>query len=304
METPSVDEAFSRWLALREPVDAASRSSAVTEAALAATIRAARGADAVHVLDLATGAGSNLRFLVERLPSPQRWLVVDHSPILLTHLVERTAAWGAGRGYDVRTAHDGFTLRGTRLECRVDVRQEDLGTLEADGLFEGRHLVTASALLDLASGRWLGTLADRCRRAGAAALFTIAYDGRSTSLPGEPEDTRVLELFNRHQRTDKGLGGEAAGPEAAAMAAASFTDAGYQIRNAPSDWKVGPEDRALQRTLIQGWATAASAVAPEATEATGAWLIRRLDHVDAGHSRIHVGHQDLAAWPAVGSSPG
>ena len=295
-----MDEAFSRWLALREPIDAASRSSSVTEAALAAAARAARGAAAVHVLDLATGAGSNLRFLVERLPSPQRWLVVDHSPTLLTHLVERTATWGAGRGYDVRMARNGFTLRGTRLECQVDVRQEDLGTLEAEGLFEGRHLVTASALLDLASGRWLGTLADRCRTAGAAALFTTAYDGRSTSLPEEPEDTRVLELFNRHQRTDKGLGGVAAGPEAASMAVASFTGTGYQVRSAPSDWKVGPENQALQRTLIEGWAAAASAVAPEATEAIGSWLVRRLAHLDAGRSHIHVGHQDLAAWPTVG----
>ncbi len=185
-----MDEAFSRWLALREAIDAASRSAAVTDAAVKAVALAVGTADSVHVLDLATGAGSNLRFLMERLPMPQHWLVADRSPLLLAHLVERTAAWGAGRGYAVRTTPDGLMLHGERLDCRVEVRQQDLGSLEEDGLFQGRHLVTASALLDLASAPWVSALAKRCRAAGTAALFTITYDGRSIARPEDPEDAR------------------------------------------------------------------------------------------------------------------
>lgn len=293
-------EAFSHWLALREAIDATSRSAAVTEAAIKAVALGVGAAGPVRVLDLATGAGSNLRFLMERLPSPQEWLVVDRSPLLLSHLMERTAAWGAGRGYAVRTAPNRLTLNGERLDCRVELRQQDLGSLEGNGLFEGRHLVTASALLDLASGRWMDDLATRCRAAGAVALFTITYDGRSMALPGAPDDARVLELFHRHQRTDKGLGGASAGPDAAAAAVQSFAGVGYEILCAPSDWEILPDDSELQRILIEGWAAAALEIAPEAAAFVSPWLARRIAHVTAGRSRVTVGHQDLAAWPARG----
>ena len=87
----------------------------------------------------------------------------------------------------------------------------DLGALDDEAVFAGRHLVTASALLDLVSESWLKSLAMRCRAAGAVALLTITYNGRSLASPPEPEDAMVLDLFNRHQRTDKGLGGPGGG---------------------------------------------------------------------------------------------
>src|SRR5258707_11635990 len=78
----------------------------------------------------------------------------------------------------------------------------------------GAHLVTASALLDLVSERWLRELASACRSHGAAALFALTYNGRSACTPVEPEDDHVRQLFNTHQRrNDKGFG-IAAGPDA------------------------------------------------------------------------------------------
>ena len=97
----------------------------------------------------------------------------------------------------------------------------NLERLDAE-IFEGRNLVTASALLDLVSESWLRLLAARCREAGATALFTLTYDGRSSCDPVEPEDELVRELMNLHQKTDKGLGGPADGPDAWAVAERAF----------------------------------------------------------------------------------
>ena len=83
--------------------------------------------------------------------------------------------------------------------------------------------------------------------------------------PPEPEDEIVRGLFNRHQKTDKGLGGRAEGPDAWAAAVRSFTDAGYLVESASSDWALGPEDRAFQQQLIEGWARAAAASGPRPT---------------------------------------
>jgi len=284
-------EALATWLVLRESSDAAARSERLTR--MVADVLPA-GAPA-SILDLATGGGSNIRYLSSRLPSPQRWLAVDQSPVLLTRLRHEMSAWGAARGYAVQTGPTACTVNGAGLECDVETHQMDLGELDEPNIFTGRHLVTASALLDLVSEPWLRVLAARCRAARAAALFTITYDGHFTCSPAEPEDTMVRSLLNEHQKRDKGLGGPAQGPDAVACAERCFVDAGYLVHRESSDWTVGPEQTQMQRMLIDGWAEAAAEVTREGAPVIADWRARRLAHVDAGRSRAVVGHEDLAA---------
>jgi hypothetical protein len=249
----------------------------------------------LQLLDLGTGAGSNIRYLAERLPGPQRWLAVDGSADLLAELRRRMAEWAVKRDYESRADGDSVVVRGPGIACRIETRQMDLGHFDDPGIFEGRHLVTASALLDLVSSAWLRSLAAHCARVRAAALFAITYDGRTTSLPPEPEDDEVLTLFNRHQLTDKGLGGAASGPGAAAAAAQAFADAGYTVMRERSDWNIDPSACEFQQMLVDGWARAASEIAPDRAGAIAGWRKRRMAHIAAGTSRIVVGHEDLAA---------
>ena len=153
-------------------------------------------------------------------------------------------------------------------------------------------------MLDLVSKSWLLALANHCRLEGALALFAITYNGRFACTPSDPEDEPVRDLFNRHQKTDKGLGGGAAGPDAGAVAEQCFLQEGYRVRREASDWVLGQADRDVQRLLIDGWAGAATEMAPDREPAIARWRARRLAHVDAGRSRVVVGHDDLAAWPA------
>ena len=294
-----MDDALARWLQLREPADAVARSATLTRA-ITDTIAED---EPVHVLDLATGTGSNLRYLVSHLPGRQRWLVVDRNSTLLAQLPTLTSAWGAGRHYECRTGVNRCVIRDRRLECDVEIRSLDLETLADVGIFAGHHLVTASALLDLASERWLRELAARCRAAGAAVLFALTYNGRSACSPAEPDDDMIRDLLNRHQKTDKGLGGPAAGPDAAACTLGCFKEVGYSVRSAPSDWVLGSAERELQRRLIEGWTEAATEMAPGDASAIAHWRMRRLGHVDADRSRVVVGHVDVAAWlPRGGGS--
>ena len=282
---------FSNWLALREAADFASRSQRLTQ------LVADRFADAtsIRVLDLGTGTGSNLRFLIEHLPAVQHWTVVDRDASLLTDLHARTAAWAGPRGLELVRTESGFVIRGESLECHVEPTQRDLNSIADRALFAGQQLVTASALLDLVSESWLRALATECRTAGAVALFTITYDGRSPCAPADPDDDIVRALFNRHQRADKGLGGPAAGPDAAAKAPKAFADAGFRVERERSDWVIEPDARELQRQLIEGWAMAATEMAPEIALQIANWRLRRLNHVDQGGSLIVVGHEDMAA---------
>ena len=287
-----MDEALSRWLRLREPCDVAARSEGLPRA-IAETLPIGGPA---CILDLATGEGSNIRFLADRLPGPQRWLAVDRSPTLLRELCERMSSWGDERGYTVRTDVNRCRLDGADIECDVETRQADLGALDRHDIFAGRHLVTASALLDLVSTRWLRALVAHCQEEKASALFTISYNGHFSCAPAEAEDGLVRDLMNEHQKTDKGLGGPASGPDAVARAVRCFAEAGYHVQCEPSDWALGPAEQDVQRALVDGWAEAATEIAPDRTSTIADWRRRRLAHVEAGRSRVIVGHDDLAAW--------
>ena len=233
---------LSSWLGLREAADRASRSVSLTR-----RIASEIGHRVpMRIVDLGAGTGSNVRYLTGSSPVP--------------------AILAAGR------SRSSASRRSTGPHSRSGLRRDlqmDLGTLDSPAIFSGRHLVTASALLDLVSEVWLRALAGHCRTAGAAALFALTYDGRSRCWPPEPEDDTIRTLMNEHQkRSDKGFG-MAAGPDATACAERAFAAVGYHVQCDPSDWILEPDARELQRQLIEGWAAAAREIAPERLPSIG-----------------------------------
>jgi len=286
-----MDDSLSEWLALREAADWASRSERLVRR-LTSTLSSKKPARA---LDLCTGTGSNIRYLMDRLPRAQQWLAVDRDAALLKELPERLASWARVRGYRARTEGLITGIERAGFSCIIETRQMNLNQLDRE-IFDGRDLVTASALLDLVSESWLRLLAARCRDAGASALFAITYNGGSSCDPVEPEDEMVRELMNQHQKKDKGLGGPAAGPDAGSAAERAFADAGYCVEAAASDWLLEPAAARFQTMLIEGWAHAAMEVAPSRKDAIDNWLRRRRQHVSSGRSHIVVNHVDMVAW--------
>jgi len=250
------------WLSLREPADAAARSTELPD-------WLAPGAR--RVVDLGCGTGANIRFLAPRLPRATEWLAVDNDPQLLGALAPPAGAKVSTLRLDLARALDDVPLAGGRL-------------------------VTASALLDLVSAPWLARLAARCVDAATDMLFALTYDGRIEWSPAEEGDERVRELVNRHQLGDKGFGA-ALGPGAGAAAVETLRALGYDVRTAPSDWKLGPDSAALQTALIDGWALAAAEIAPTEGDALRRWAQLRRTHVAAGRSTLRVGHLDLAGRP-------
>ncbi|HEX7079882.1 MAG TPA: class I SAM-dependent methyltransferase [Gammaproteobacteria bacterium] len=282
------------WLAQREAADRAARSALPPVEAVGAN----REHDALDVVDLGAGTGANLRFLGPWIARRQRWTLADDDPHLLALARSATAEWAAAHGIAVEDAGGesapGFVLRGPELECRVATVAVDLAHVVAPELPRG-SLVTASALLDLVSERWLRALAARCAKAKAAVLFALTYDGRIDLEPADDGDARLRALVNRHQRRDKGFG-PALGPSAPAAALDCFAGEGYVMSSSRSDWRLGPEHAALQRALVDGWLSAAREAAPDEADALDRWQRRRHADLAAGRLRIVVGHTDVAGY--------
>jgi len=265
--------AFSaEWLALREPADARARDGALT-ARLAKFAQNAHRHSPAHFIDLACGTGSNLRYLAPHVGADSQWLLVDSDAALL----EKVAP-----------------VPGHRIETRPLDLVTDLHTLD----FAPDVIVTASALLDLVSERWLTQLVERCRANRCAALFALSYDGGITLTPADPDDDWIRQLVNCHQLGDKGFG-PALGPGGWQRAAELFEEAGYIVHTAPSDWDLPPAERLLQQSLLEGWAGAAMEMASNEAHRCRGWLARRSAHVANETLRISVGHRDVLVLPGA-----
>lgn len=261
------------WLALREPVDAASRNRELTSQ----LIEWRRQFATLSVLDLASGTGANFRFLAPLLGEEQDWRLVDHDPALLTH------------GAALLPTNAIHRWRSQQLYVDLAGDWESLD-------FQGVQLVTASALIDLVSVDWLERLARRCREVHAAVFIVLSYDGTVIWEPALEGDETVLEWVNRHQRRDKGFG-PALGPQAAAELKAILERLGYRVELRPSSWRLEPEQVSMQAALLQGWIEAAGEIAPDATDWLNEWAIQRRGLIKKGDSRLTVGHWDLwAEW--------
>ncbi|MDP6579328.1 MAG: class I SAM-dependent methyltransferase [Vicinamibacterales bacterium] len=273
METFDAD-----WLALREPVDHRSRAEPLLT--LLGDAWRARGWS--RVLDLGSGAGSNLRFLTPHLHAGQQWLLVDHD---LDHVRALRSATVPASAQSVTVMRGDLAHEGLAAVARVD-------------------LVTASALLDLVSEGWLNRLVDACADARCGAYFALSYDGEIRWSGGESgdreqpdlDDAMVREAVNGHQKGDKDLGA-ALGPGAGTVAERLFRTAGYQTWQGPSPWQLSGADALLVGRLIDGWEAAAVEVAPSEVPRIRAWAARRRETVARGRFTLKVGHGDLLALP-------
>jgi SAM-dependent methyltransferase len=215
------------WLSLREPADAAARSTELV-GMLPETIHTVR--------DLGCGTGSLARWLAPLLPGAKRWILVDRDPALLAHAA-------AGTPFPVET------------------QLGDVTELTAADLAES-DLVTCSALLDLLTAGEVDALAGACAETRTPALFTLSVAGQVVLDPARTEDAAIEAAFNDHQRRTAG-GRRLLGPDAPAAAAAAFERAGATVITRPSPWRLGPDQAALTAEWLRGWAAAAADQCPE-----------------------------------------
>jgi hypothetical protein len=264
------------WLRLREPADAAARS---TE--LVAALRPYLALEQpVVVHDLGCGTGSMGRWLAPRLDGAQHWVLHDRDPDLLAH---------AAAALPVGSADDDVVTVETRLDDVTRLRSDDLA---------GASLVTASALLDMMTADELDRFVATCASAGCPVLVTISVVGRVELSPGDPLDDVVAGAFNDHQRRTTG-DRTLLGPDAVGVAAEGFSRHGLEVILRPSTWRLGPADAALTMEWFTGWVGAACEHRAGLIAATADYTPRRLAAAAMGRLDVTLHHLDLLALPAA-----
>ncbi|MCA3563323.1 MAG: class I SAM-dependent methyltransferase [Methylocystis sp.] len=273
------------WLSLREPADHAALNADVRQALR----RRFEGRDAIAVVDLGCGAGSNLRGTWAALPARQSWTLVDYDARLLAAAREKLIEWADAASI----SGDALSLRKGSATLEVSFRQVDLSGGNFAGVTEGADLVTAAALFDLVSPSGIEALAASLAARGQTFFTVLTYDGEASWRPSHPADSAILAAFNAHQTSDKGFG-PAAGPGATDALAKAFHRRGYGVLRGASPWLLDRSFARLRAELDRGFANAALETGLVPSGDVSAWLAHRL----AGGERLSIiGHEDLLATP-------
>ncbi len=279
------------WLALREPVDHRSVSASLRAEAAA---RFASRSD-MRVLDMGCGSGSNLRGLAPFLGASQHWTLADWDERLLAHARAALMRWAD----EAREEGEALALRKADKSVRVDFLKVDLARDVERALDAAPDLVTAAAFFDLVSAEWIARFAQAMAQRRLPLYTVLTYDGRESWSPAHDADSAMLAAFHLHQGKDKGFG-PAAGPAAARALADAFAAQGYDVRRAPSPWRIGALEGAPEGALFGELAKGAA----QAVRETGAlapaliedWLAMRLD-AGIGGRACEIGHEDAFACP-------
>ena len=280
-----------QWLGLREPVDHRSRNQALQVQVInyLAQVKTVYPGS-VHVTDLGSGTGSNLRALAPHLNSIQYWTLVDYDQTLLQVARSTLLAWADSEIESAETSSTQVkTLSIRKLNKTIIVKFKCVDLLNdyQAVLNEPSDLITAAAFFDLVAKPWLTKF---CASLSKPLYTVLTYDGNEKWSPPELIDADILKAFHQHQRTDKGFG-SALGPTASECLQSLLSDQQFTTVCAPSPWILNHQDSALIKQLSIGTAEAVREMASLAVTSVNQWEQSRM-HA----SRCEIGHIDIFSY--------
>lgn len=271
------------WLALREPVDVASRNVEVLDACA----KAFESYETLSICDLGAGTGASVRAFAHLLPRRQRWSLVDHDAANLKSAIDSLAGWSNAASREA--GENVFEHKGRHIEAQTLERNLITDTALWP---EDTELVTASALLDLTSADWITRIVNALYAQHLPLLTTLNFDGHLQASPAHALDDRIFEAFRKHQHTDKGFGA-ALGADAAETLEAALINAGYLVTGGNSPWHMTVDTQELMHETLRGISAAAIDIGAVSETAAGGWLVDRLSQTET----LVVGHRDIFATP-------
>ncbi len=176
------------WLKLRETIDKKSRNLKVIKLINNKFSKK----DCISIIDLGTGAGSNYNYLKPKLKFNQDWVFTDISSSSLNYFKK-----------NLKTSKKIYK---TKFKI-FDV----IGELEKI-TFSNYNIVTGSAFLDILPRNWFYKF-HKFNIKTEIILFALNYNGSFKFYPKHKNDQEIINLFNIDQKTDKGIGSKAIGPD-------------------------------------------------------------------------------------------
>jgi hypothetical protein len=222
----------------------------------------------VEIIDLGAGTGANQRWLAPRLPLRQRWIHLDHDPVISRSL----------------PLPDDTMI--------IDESVEALSQLLARPGVDQR-LVTCSALLDVLTTDQIHEVCGALIDNRVPGLFSLTVTGTFGVSPTDPHDQQLLDAFNDHQRRTG-----RAGPDAVNVALDAMLGGGFTVRTQETPWRLtASNDPAFVEQLLRERLEAAVAQDPSLATTAATWFELRRTQLTDGILHIDLGHLDILSLP-------
>ena len=176
------------WLKLRETVDKKSRNLRIIKL----INKKFNYNDTISIIDLGTGAGSNFNYLKSKLKFYQNWFFTDISSNSMNYFKINLKL----SNKIIKTKFQNFDV--IKNLDRIEFKKFDI--------------VTGSAFLDILPRNWFYKF-HKFNTQTEIVLFALNYNGDFKFFPKHKYDNNIVELFNKDQKTDKGIGNKAIGPD-------------------------------------------------------------------------------------------
>ena len=186
------------WLFYREKIDSISRNKKIIEK----INRYFKDYKILSIADLGCGTGSNYRYMYPKIKVKQKWDMIDISFESIKEFKKITA--------------------NTNKIININYKKFDLIKDIKKFKFENYDLITGSAYLDIMPKEWFYEFKKQNLNT-KVIYFSINYDGYFKFYPKHKDDEYVLQLFNKDQESDKGIGKKAVGKNCSQIINKVFT---------------------------------------------------------------------------------
>ena len=180
------------WLKLRETVDKKSRNLKIIEL----INKKFSNHESISIIDLGTGTGSNFNYLKPRLKFIQNWVFTDISSNSINYFKKN--------------------INISRKICKTKFQIFDVINDLQKINFKKFNIVTGSAFLDILPRSWFYKF-HKYNTKTEIILFALNYNGAFTFFPKHKYDQQIVDLFNKDQKSNKGIGVKAIGPECSVL---------------------------------------------------------------------------------------
>ena len=277
------------WLDERYRFDAVARNPTIEQKFL----HSLPSKDTISLVDVGAGSGANGRYLMEKIPANQQWVLIEQNPDFSKASLQVLQQHARHQGYTSFLEQDTLTLQTPTKTIQVNAKQGSL--LEIENMTDLSHTdaVVANAVFDLFTPHQFDTFVSTIARYQLIFLSTLNYENMHFS-PNTPQDEKMIALYHAHMLRPQTVG-TAMGPDCIPQISEILKKYRYAVDTGSSIWNIHSKDEKMMQYLLNFMESSITELPPSPEDALllQQWVKQKEEAADF---TLTIEHQDILGY--------
>jgi hypothetical protein len=242
------------------------------------------------LVDAGAGSGANMRYLMEKIPASQQWVLIEQNPDFSKASLQVLQQHARHQGYTSFMEQDTLTLQTPTKTIQVNAKQGSL--LEIENLTDLSHTdaIVSNAVFDLFTLHQFDTFVSTIARYQLIFLSTLNYENMHFS-PTRWQDEKMIALYHAHMLRPQTVG-PAMGPACIPQMSDILKKHRYAVATGSSLWNIHSKDEKMMRYLLNFMETSIAELppSPEDKLLLQQWIKQKKETADF---TLIIEHQDI-----------